>query len=271
MFLGLSLSLSGSRAAGGGGPPGPTYAPEAEALFARMTTPPDTTRKGLIDTCIKSLLLGATSATNIWATRDVLQVYAAADSQAAILNWISSSYNGAEVSSPTFTADRGFTGNGTSSYIDMGFSDTQAGANWSRDSAGFGAYVNQDNGATSAPSIGHATSGDVRIIPNNASTASFRLHNSASVTTTAGTRAGLNVGVRTTSTAVALYRNGASVITGPNVSLAPVAGNIHALHGATGFSNDRVAVAMIGGQLNAAENLDLYNAILAYLTAIGGN
>ena len=38
-------------------------------------------------------------------------MYAAADSQAAKINWINpGTYNATEVNSPTFTADRGFTG-----------------------------------------------------------------------------------------------------------------------------------------------------------------
>lgn len=92
------------------------YETEASALFARMTTPPTAARKTAVNDMIVAL-----KAAGVWSNLEVLQVYSAADSQAALLNWVSTSYNATAVSSPTFTADRGFATNGSSSYINTGF------------------------------------------------------------------------------------------------------------------------------------------------------
>ena len=94
---------------------GASYEPEATALFARMTVQPDMTRKGLINTLIKSL-----KTAGVWAKLDVLHVLAAHDAQAARRNWIADLYNLTAVAAPTFTTDRGYQGDGTSSYLTTG-------------------------------------------------------------------------------------------------------------------------------------------------------
>lgn len=92
------------------------YTSEAVSLFARMTTPPSVARKQAINECIKSL-----KTAGVWSKLEVLHVYAAADSQAALLNWCSTSYNATLVNAPTFTADYGYATNGTSNYINTNF------------------------------------------------------------------------------------------------------------------------------------------------------
>lgn len=113
---------------------GPGFSDEALALFARMSSPPDSVRKSAINT-----LIGSLKSAGAWSKLDVLQVYAAADSQAALLNWMSSSYDASVVSSPTFEADRGFKTNGSSSYINTGW-NPGAGVNFTQDSSTFGLW-----------------------------------------------------------------------------------------------------------------------------------
>ena len=52
-----------------------------------------------------------------------LWVTAAADAQAGRQNWVQDAYNLTTVKSPTFTADRGYQGNGTTSYLWTGTID----------------------------------------------------------------------------------------------------------------------------------------------------
>ena len=61
---------------------GGAYEPEAEALFARMTSPPSEWRKGVINTAIVSLKSGG-----VWDRLSGLYVFKAADKQSAYLNW----------------------------------------------------------------------------------------------------------------------------------------------------------------------------------------
>lgn len=87
------------------------YCPEALALFARMTTQPTDARKTVINTFITSL-----KTAGVWDKLDAMYVFAAANQQAALLNWIADTNNATAENSPAFTADEGIQGNGTNSY-----------------------------------------------------------------------------------------------------------------------------------------------------------
>ena len=116
-MLGLGLALTNfgtkggiSDAADGG------FTPEALALFARMSSQPNAERKAAINDLITSL-----KTAGIWSLLDFFQIYAAHDSQAATLNWVSSSFTAVPNGSPTWTADVGYSTNGSSQYISTGF------------------------------------------------------------------------------------------------------------------------------------------------------
>lgn len=110
--LGLDITL-GSR---------PAYEPEALALFARMTTPPDARRKGLINTLIAGL-----KHAGVWSRLDAFYMLAAHTAQAACLNWVADAYNLTPVNNPAFEVDRGYTGNGLNAYLDTGFNPVTSG------------------------------------------------------------------------------------------------------------------------------------------------
>jgi hypothetical protein len=60
------------------------------------------------------------------------------------------------VNSPTFTADQGYAGNGTSSYLNLGSSDAGT-----QNSSAFGVYLRADIGGLAAVDIGSSSSGVV--------------------------------------------------------------------------------------------------------------
>lgn len=97
------------------------YSAEATALFARMTTQPSAAEKAAYNACIVAL-----KDAGIWAKGDVLQVYAVHDSQAATLNWLSTSYTATLVNAPSWTAYRGYTTNGTNNYVVTGLDPSAA-------------------------------------------------------------------------------------------------------------------------------------------------
>lgn len=91
------------------------YSQEAQVYFAAMSVQPDDTRKGILDTFIRAL-----KTAGVWALIDILYLTAAHDAQAARLNLKdpASFTLIPSATAPTFTVDRGFTGNGTTSYHD---------------------------------------------------------------------------------------------------------------------------------------------------------
>jgi len=143
-----------SQASGAG------FEAEAVALFARFTTPPTDLRKGHINTLTKGLKTAGS-----WAKADVIYVAAAADSQAATRNWKQNLYNATAINSPAFVADRGFTSNGSSSYLQTGFIASSAVApNYVQDSATLGAWMLTEQAANTVFDIAAFRSGgDARL------------------------------------------------------------------------------------------------------------
>lgn len=248
----------------------PTGLAETDALIARFTTPPTTARAKLINTLIGSLIIAG-----VWAKADGLHVYAAHDAQAARRNWIADAYNATAVSSPTFAQDRGYTGNGSSSYLDTNFNPSTAGGKYQQNSACLGGWnltiraasaarplVGAESAASSGSNIYVRLTGNLTFYRCNDNTEAAGLSDTVSN--------GLFASNRSTSSGRQAYKNGASAGSIPsNTSRALVNANLRALNDTIKFSADQIACMFWGESLTAGEHEDLYTALSAYLTAVG--
>ena len=254
---------------------GVVYEAEAVALFARMTVQPDATRKGLINTLILALKAGGS-----WAKRDAIYVMAAHDAQASRRNWIADQYNLTAVSGPVFTADRGYAGDGSGAYLDTTLNPatavssklTQNSASvavWNRSARAANATVQlgAQNSATSVIYIQTRFNGDLFTGFLNNTTPGDTVANTVSN--------GFYAVNRSTSTALQLYKNNASVLAATKASVAPPSATITLLASnrqgstPTAFSADQLAFSAIGGHLTAAELLAEYSAVQSYLQTVG--
>lgn len=247
-------------------PPSPSYSAEAEALFARFTVPPDTTRKNNIDALIVTLI-----AAGIWTKLDVLYVTAAADAQAGQRNWKADAFNLSEVNSPTFTADRGYASNGTTSYLDLAWDITNNGVNYTQNSASYGVWCN-DNIANSNSVFGFSTANNTRITPRVATdNFGYRINQVAIVQAANTSSIGLFVATRSGANATQAYKDGAAHgSAGAEASATTsftVDWNIGRVN--TVFNPMQVGAAFTGANLSSGENTALYNALLAYMQAVG--
>lgn len=270
LMTGLSLSLSlGEQAAR-------TLDSSTISLISRMTTPPTSARALLINAAIVSL-----KAAGVWTKMDALWFFAAADSQAALLNWVSASYTPSLVNAPTFTADRGYAGNGTSSYLNTTYKPLSNGVNYQKNSASFGVWLNAGTDTTSSGiAIGCSSAGftsQCGIIPRSATDTALGYANSSagSAFLSAGTRLGFTATSRTGANVNYVYRNGVAGSTeiaasqnAPDVEVYLCVRNNNGTPGQ--YLNNRHAFAFLGGGLTDAEMLALYNAANTYLTAVGG-
>lgn len=266
---GLSLGLGLSRsmtAAGGAGEP--TYGAEATALFARFSSDPGTTRKDACAALIDALLSGAVSGSNIWAKLDRLYITAAHDSQAACLDWKGGD-NLTPTSSPTFTADRGFTGNGTSTYLASGYNPTTDAVGYALNSCHLGIWsrTNVQNGGAA---IGSTSNGMAFITPRNAgNTMPYRL-NQASNTGPANTDgSGHLLITRRGANSLEAYRNAVSLGTNGTTSTSIPNADFDILRAGTSYWPGEASAAHWGPQLSADEITDVFNAFAAYMTAVG--
>lgn len=262
----LSFGLSKALASPEG--VGVVYSAEAAALFARFTTPPDPTRKLLIDSLIVSL-----KTAGVWPKLDALYLTAAADSQAARRNWVADQYNLTAVSSPTFLADRGYTGDGAASDLDTSFNATTAVspkftqnsasmALWSRTNLANGAGQSLDMGAVAYAYV--ARSGSV-----SGRTEGRPIAGSGQVIA-AGGYPGHSGFSRDGAALWEGYGQGADAGGGTTASIAPTNTNIRILSAGGGaYGLNQVAAAHFGSALTAANMTDLYNALNTYLQAVG--
>lgn len=268
MKLGLGLGLPASTLSKG---VGVSYTPEALALFARFTTPPTTARKTLINNLIVSLL-----ASGVWAKLDALYLMAAADSQAARRNWVADLFNLTAASGPTFTADRGYQGDGASSYLQTGYNLSSGGGKFAQNSAMLGVWVRTENNAIytdiGAGTVGGGGSYVVLRSRDGGNLVSFTNVSGVGVSSVAvATSVGFSAYSRTGASTVSLYKNGSHALADTKASVGLPSANLTVLarEGAVQFSANQVSAALFGSGLTDTEELATYNALNTYLTAIG--
>lgn len=264
---------TGTGTINGSDAPAGTYSAEATALFARMTTQPDTTRKGKIDDFVVAL-----KSAGVWAKTDSLLVYAAHTAQAGLLNWLGTKPDAtlAGATPPTFTVDRGFATDGASGYIALNFSPS-GGTFFLQDSASAGVWVNNNAAMTNGGAcLGvFLTNSPVTINPRSSSgSAAMRVNTTTATAITGVTEArGLSMGSRTASNACQFYKNGQPIgAVATSASQTRVTAQF-----ASGANNtapimyqlQSFAMDIVAGGLNAAEALALYDATNTYMTAIG--
>ena len=188
-----------------------------------------------------------------------------------IINLQSITING----SPTLAAG-GYTGNGTSDFIDLNFNPSTAGGNYAASSASFGTYV---RGTTTNVSEMGAFTGSIdnRLIPSFASVvAIFEINTDAQDTPASTTEQGYWVESRTGANAVEYFKNGASFSTGTQTQRGLVNLKFYALaennNGtASGFSPNQQASVWFGGGLTTTQGSNLSTRVNTYMTAWGIN
>jgi hypothetical protein len=198
----------------------------------------------------------------IWNKLDSFAVFATdGDSDFALIDWKRltqyTAYN-----SPTFTANEGFQGNGSSAYIDSNFNPFTNGTNYTINSASIGGYmrlydtspgglegfVYLDDGSSRAW-MRYTTN---RLYMNNLS---FSLH--------ASTFAGNNKFssfVRTSSTNVGIYVDGSLSENVANTSLSVPNNTFLTLKGdGANYGDSQMSMIYVGGDLSSEQN-DFYTA-----------
>lgn len=243
-----------------------SYSSEATALFARMSSQPNSARKTIIDNLVVSLI-----SAGVWAKLDALYLFAASDSQAALLNWVSTNYNATAQNSPTFTADRGFTGDGLSSYISSNFNPATASSpKFVQDSAHVAAYSRTSGAVAQAADIGQEGSGNVRVAFRlTADATNVRLNSASGASGINSDGSGNFIANRASASSQALYRNSVSIGSSTDTSSSVVSSNVTFLRRYTYYSTRQLASASIGSALSSDERAAYDAAIQNYMTAVG--
>ena len=240
---------------------------EAATLVSRFTAPPTDARKLLIDT-----LVGSLKTAGVWSKLDAFYMLAAADAQSSLLNWVSTSYNLTAINSPALEVDRGYTGDGSTSYLDTNFNPTTAvGAKFVQDSAhnGIWSRTNLNNGGASSNDAG-ALSSQIARQAAVSGNALGRANTGSGILIGAGAYPGHICWSRTAAAVWEGYAQGVDSGGGTDASAAITNANMRLLsfNGAA-FGVNQLAVGHMGSGLSAVEVSALYTAVRAYLQAIG--
>ena len=250
------------------------YSSEANAYFARLATKPTPQRRDAYQ-----FLIGSLVGAGVWAKLDALWVLAAADAATAAVNLKSSSYALSLVSTPTFTADRGYTGNGSSTALSTGYNPGAGGTLYAQDSASlFGwsltaGQVGAFNANNSMMGVAGGVS-DSFIYPRDTSdTYRARVNQTGSIGLTVTNALGFFVATRTAAAAGATYAYSNSAFSQTNTttgaSVAVKNATWRLLGTDLGFWAGQMAVAGAGGALTRADSDALFAACQHYLRHAG--
>lgn len=226
---------------------GSTYDSAASALFARMSSQPNDTRKGHINTCIVAL-----KTAGVWTKIEHLYLLASHDAQSAKLNWKGAVGDLTEPGTSTFTTDSHWTGG------DMTLTGVAPNAMslFTQNDAHLGVWAKTNSNALLVQMTANVSN-----IVRSSALYSSRENRSAN-TAISITMLGHTLWTRRSSTAYEVYFNGASQLTGTQSSAALTA-TTPVIRG-----TNQIAAMHCGSQLSDTEATNLYNALNTYLTAI---
>jgi hypothetical protein len=227
---------------------------------------------GTHTTAYTNLINGLVS-DGVWGKLDVLHIYATQDSTTALLNLVSTNYNGVANGSPTFTVDRGFTGGvsgGGTVYINTTFNPSSASSpQYTLNSGHLSGWVLNDIQET-RNFIGATAAGIFAKFTDN--NAYFTINAATNINVAVASAIGHYIANRSASNAVQGYKNGSSIISGsvastgvPNLQYFVLSDN----NGAPLGASNQVAMASIGASLSATDVTNFYNRLRTYMTAVG--
>ena len=201
------------------------------------------------------------------AVCDRLTWLAAGSTTQALLD-INALATSTNVNSSTFAAYGGYTGNGTTSYINSGFVPSTAAGHFTTSSSSFGVYVRTSRAGANMADIGDDSGGNRNhIYPRYSDNNNYTGIQAVDFATASAVTTGFWCASRTGASVQNIYRNGA-LFGGPsaNAEVALSSGNIiiGALQGNADLSTDQCALFWIGGGLTATQALNLYNRIQTF-------
>jgi hypothetical protein len=227
-------------------------------------------RKSLVD----ALIVGLKN-DGVWTKLDRLWILAAEDEPSALTDMVALDL-ATTVNSPSFTADDGYLGNGSSNYISSTYNPTTDATNYALNAATFGAWMFTPDYAFPAVALGAVDGSNFIIQILGAGGSSFQLTvNASGGTVNISGAAGLFHGVRTSSTEINFYRNGSGKQTNSSSSSGTIPNLTQFIlcrnnNGPAGeFSVNRLSAAFYGGSMDDTDVSNFYDRMRNYMTAVG--
>lgn len=266
-YYGNAIPSSGTYPVGAGVRVG-NFNASTDSIAAAFSTPPTAARKIAMNDLANGL-----QNNSAWSNWDGFFVHAAADAQAGKVNWKNpGTYTAVAVNSPTFTADRGFTGNGSNAKLNSPYNLSSGGGHFAQNDAeilSWALSTANDSGGT----IGGTTGTTVFLLPKYLDNFAYIGINSTGAeqySDTPANAAGLVTAVRKNSSNFKVYRAGAVVATKTSASQALLNETVDILNCDALASSSQVAISAFGaGTPDATAEAALYYYMHAYLKEVG--
>lgn len=223
-------------------------------------------------------LVSTLKGTGVWSKLDRLWLFAAENSQSALRDIVAAS-QAAGVNAPTFTVDRGYAGNGTSSYVNSQFVPSSAGGKMTLNSSHISVRSRTSLAANASTTrlIGCAAGATPRTLLRVRSIGDVidAIINSTNAASTASNASTLGhfVGNRSDSSNHQYYKDGSSLGAGTTASSAladsAITFGADPLTGGAAFSTAELASGSCGSSLSSGDVAALVAAELTYMKTIG--
>ncbi|MBG35940.1 MAG: hypothetical protein CMH92_09050 [Oceanicaulis sp.] len=245
---------------------------DAQAIIDQMSAPPASARQLLIDDLVTGL-----KADGIWTKLDALWVMAAHSEQAGKINWKDPTGSAlSTVNSPAFTTDQGYTGDGTSAYLNTNYAPSVDGVSLTQNSGAAGVWVRATGASGNYLGVTDRTGVPEHHlrIENNTGTNRARFNDVSWVSYATSSAANkLLASNRSSNNATQLYTNGTSDGSGtataiglPKYALYLLAQNFDG--SPNGYTSGQISIAFIGGSLTSTEHANLYSRLNTYMTGL---
>ena len=209
----------------------------------------------------------------VWSKLDALYIFATVDRTTAVLNLVSSSFSAVEHGTISFSAYHGYTGDGSTFFLDTQFTPLTGGTNYLLNSASLFAYNLSFNTTENKAAIGVNSGGGTNteiILQPTFSQVGVLFNGGTTNNVSAANSQGFWVG-SATSTQTGVSKNGAAqtLISATPSALPTTPIYIFAQNssGAIGITTDQFSAAGIGGTLTNTDISNLSNRINTYMTA----
>ena len=264
----MILSTHGILASSGGVAFDPDYQAILDYATTQGYTLPSAGQQTLQNQLVVDLKAGG-----IWSKLDTFAVFATnGNSNFALIDWKRLSQYTA-VNSPTFSSNGGFTGNGTSSYINTNFNPSTSGVNFTLNGASRYFYLRGNSNSNMFDSSNEDATSNQNSLQNTmrptSTTRNCRINSGGTLlvsydyTPTALEMKSLH---RTSSTDITAFRNTSGTsITMTSAAIANT--NQIILRGGVFYNTAQVSMYAMGSSL-VSENTDFVNAFNTYLTSL---
>lgn len=241
---------------------------DAASYLNAQTTPPSSAERSLVGALVKGLKTDGD-----WASLDWILLLASETAQAARLNLRNPTKSASAINLPTFTANRGYMGDGASSYLDFNEGWAASGNQFALNSAAIGVWCNLQGAPGVKSPVGNLANSprDTISARDTAGNETIQINQTAAdiLQTTPGTRTGHRSISRMGANIVSGFFNGSKVLTSTTVSTNVNTTNISALRSGTGYTDDRLALIYFGAGLSDVALARIHNRFNTYLTAKG--